>query len=104
MAAKRAHNDAFPEEKEEEEVLPPGASHRDWLPPLIGDTILFWKGVAEHQQRMHALRKEIETLYHCFHCTRRPLHRRIRWNRWHVSTLNGHQDFFDVCYLRCGRP
>ena len=107
MAAKRAHDDAFPEDKDigqQEEVLPPGESHWDWLPPLIRDTILFWKAVGEHRHRMPALRKEIETLCHCFHCKRRSLHRRIRWSRWLVSTLNGRQDFFDVCYLRCGRP
>ena len=65
MAAKRAHDQAFPEDKDtgqQDEVLPPGESHWDSLPPLIRDTILFWKAVGEHRQRMPTLRKEIETV------------------------------------------
>ena len=63
MTAKRAHDDAFPEDKDtgqQDEVLPSGESHWDWLPLLIRDTILFWKAEGEHRQRIPALRKEIE--------------------------------------------
>ena len=100
MNSKRSHTDAFPED---EEVIPLGESHWDWLPPLVRDTILFWKAVAEHRLRMPTLCQEIETLCHCNHCKRRPLHRRIRSNRWILINLKRGQDFFDVTNLRCGR-
>ena len=43
MTAKRAHDQAFPEDKDagqHEEVLPPGESHWDWLPLLIRDYLI----------------------------------------------------------------
>ena len=36
-----------------------GTSHWDWMPSVVKELVLFWKGVAEHRKRMQRLRRDL---------------------------------------------